>query len=271
MKLSDILLVSDIDGTTLVHTEPVPQKNIEAVRRFTKKGGRFSFATGRSIHAARIGMRDFAPNAPIIVLNGALGYDPHTGEEIISRPMGRDIAQAAAELAREIHAFAGVMMVTANDYYSVSQEEPGRSLSRRHSIITPKIARPEEISDPVYKVLLIAQTAKDAPRLRRLAGERYQERFSVVQSGDRFVELMGNGVSKGSTLRMVADMLPVSLQNIVAIGDNENDISMLDLAAVSAAPRNADERVKNHADMVLCHCQDGALAALIEHLEDRYE
>ena len=71
-KLSDLLLVSDIDGTLMNFPAPIPPRNIEALRRFTAAGGRFSVATGRSIASARPYVEQLPVNAPCILydLNG---------------------------------------------------------------------------------------------------------------------------------------------------------------------------------------------------------
>lgn len=74
-KLSDLLLVSDIDGTLMNFPAPIPPRNIEALRRFTAAGGRFSVATGRSIASARPYVEQLPVNAPCILYNGCAIYD----------------------------------------------------------------------------------------------------------------------------------------------------------------------------------------------------
>ena len=53
MKIADILLVSDLDGTLIGKDHQIPERNLEAIKRFKEKGGKFCVATGRSIESGR--------------------------------------------------------------------------------------------------------------------------------------------------------------------------------------------------------------------------
>ena len=69
MKLHDILIVSDIDGTLLPENLPIPIRNREALQRFSAKGGRFTLATGRSIGSAGRFLGELPVNVPAVCLN----------------------------------------------------------------------------------------------------------------------------------------------------------------------------------------------------------
>ena len=73
-RFAGCLLASDIDGT-LVSAGRIPERNVEAIRRFTQEGGLFALATGRSIQSARRYAALAGVNCPSIVFNGAIGYD----------------------------------------------------------------------------------------------------------------------------------------------------------------------------------------------------
>ena len=75
MSLKDILLITDMDGTLLGRDFKIPQRNIEAVHRFMDQGGNFAIATGRSKMSGAQYFRQTNPNAPCVLLNGAVLYD----------------------------------------------------------------------------------------------------------------------------------------------------------------------------------------------------
>ena len=84
MKLRDILIVSDIDGTLLPENLPIPIRNREALQRFSAKGGRFTLATGRSIGSAGRFLGELPVNVPAVCLNGCLLYH-YASETVLAR------------------------------------------------------------------------------------------------------------------------------------------------------------------------------------------
>ena len=74
-KISDILIVSDIDGTLLREANGLSEENRAAIKRFTDKGGRFTVSTGRAIEAAKLVLDESVVNAPSIHINGGYFYD----------------------------------------------------------------------------------------------------------------------------------------------------------------------------------------------------
>ena len=78
--LKGILLVSDVDGTLITRRFEMPRRNVEAIRRFTRKGGLFALATGRSEESAAPYAAQAGVNAPSVLLNGAALYDFQKGE-----------------------------------------------------------------------------------------------------------------------------------------------------------------------------------------------
>lgn len=260
---SEILLVSDMDGTALEHGQPVPTRNAPAIKRFIAAGGQFTFATGRAPGTALYTLEHFPVTLPVITLNGAVAFFPDTGERLIEHTLPGDIFPALLEIAKALSYLAGAMVVTNEEYVGISPTEPGRSLSTYHGIVTPKTYDGLPITSPIYKMLLVAERAEDTDRLRAAASV-YEDRFEVVISGERYIELLPKGVSKGNTIRELVERLGLQGKTILTIGDNENDLSMFQVAAVSAAPASARVEIQRAADRVVGPCLEGALADFID-------
>ena len=81
-RISDILIVTDVDGTLLREADGLSAENREAIKRFTDKGGHFTVSTGRAIEAARLVLEDSIINAPSIHINGGYLYDWQKDEVI---------------------------------------------------------------------------------------------------------------------------------------------------------------------------------------------
>ena len=95
------------------------------------------------------------------------------------------------------------------------------------------------------------------------------ERFDFVQSAPPYYEILPKGVSKGSVLLRLADLLGISRSRTVAVGDNNNDLSMLQAAALGVAVANATSQAKAAADLVLESTnEEDAVAELICRLEE---
>ena len=69
-SLSDILIVTDVDGTLLRAEQGISAQNLEAIKRFTEKGGHFTVSTGRAIDVAMELLKDIPINVPSIHING---------------------------------------------------------------------------------------------------------------------------------------------------------------------------------------------------------
>ncbi|HRU41225.1 MAG TPA: HAD-IIB family hydrolase, partial [Candidatus Diapherotrites archaeon] len=87
---------------------------------------------------------------------------------------------------------------------------------------------------------------------------------SVSQSMKHNLEVMNKGVNKGNAVRILAQMYGINREEIIAIGDNENDISMIEYAGLGIAMGNAEELLKRAADHVTGDYQEDGVAEAIE-------
>lgn len=269
-KLSELLLCSDIDGTALRLSEGIPPQNIEAVRRFTALGGHFTFATGRVPAMAREAAAHFCVNAPLIVANGAMLCEPGSLKVIEEHKITDGVYEAARELIELFDGRAAVIIADGDFYCPVSASEKSRQIAYTHPMVHTAPCKIEDAPESCHKFLILAEEKGQTAGLRQEM-EIFSGRFGVVVSGDRLVELIPQGVDKGRGLRRVAGMLGICPENTAAIGDNENDLELLQAAAFSAAPSDASLAVRARVDRVLCSCMDGALAMLIDELIKRCE
>ena len=79
-KISDILVITDLDNTLLTAKEGIPDYNIEMINKFQKLGGKFTVATGRSVESVSRYLGQISFNAPAITYNGGVIYDYQTGK-----------------------------------------------------------------------------------------------------------------------------------------------------------------------------------------------
>ena len=95
------------------------------------------------------------------------------------------------------------------------------------------------------------------------------EKVEITTSNDHDFELVPTGVSKGSTLALIALMYGIPLEQCAAVGDSENDLPMLKAAGLSFAMGNAPEQVRQAAHRVVPdNAQGGVVRAILSCLEE---
>jgi len=264
LKLQDIFLVSDLDGTLIGENHTIPQRNIDAIRRFQEQGGRFAIATGRSVDSGARYYRRVFPKGLCVMLNGSILYDcelDHIAAVFSLPPEAKEYARRLAEHFPEM----GYEAFTQRDQYVVKENQLVKEHMEHENLpCTP--VEDDCITEPWCKVLFAAE-----PDVKQQM-HAFTETFShpgvrFVQSDARFLEMLPEGVDKGSALEEILRQTGLKREKLIAIGDYYNDIEMLKTAGFAVVPSNAPKEIQQMADLVVGGCRFCAGAALIEYLE----
>lgn len=244
-------------------------------------------------------------NAPAITANGAYLYDLAADRCIYSVPMDAARAKEVALLVQSVSDRIGMRVSTprgslvnqnrlvpailrdigvipesgsvpGQGAYLAADGTPVTGLADPATVTVPASAycflQPLEAWDPTaepwYKLVLRGE-ADDLRAIRPMIEATFGDAFEYNTSSPRFLELQKRGCTKASALRRLADICaaedgcPI---RTVAVGDQENDISMLREADIAACPANATAEVKEFARYHLCHCAEGCIADLVGRL-----
>jgi Cof subfamily protein (haloacid dehalogenase superfamily) len=254
------LLAVDVDGT-LVGRDLCPSPRVtEAVRRATDGGLCVTLASGRGFPSLvrLISLLDL--RAPVI------GYQ---GAEIRDAESGKILYQATlpADLVEEVLSIPSGLEVTIHADDRVYLQ----ALRRERSFYDWAFGLPVEIVADFHRVLrrdplkfLIIGEPDVLDRYEPTLRVRFAGRLQVVRSHHLFLEGVALGVSKGSALTRVAEMLGVDREATVAVGDQDNDISMIRWAGLGVAMGNATAKVKAAADVIAPPVEEDGLAWVIE-------
>jgi Cof subfamily protein (haloacid dehalogenase superfamily) len=101
-------------------------------------------------------------------------------------------------------------------------------------------------------------------RIRKIVEENLRGKVTSTLSADFILEILASGVSKASGMRAALEFYGLTPSEVIAFGDEENDISMLSLAAYSVAPSNARQSVRETASMVIGPNTGDSIAAFLE-------
>ncbi|NLM78955.1 MAG: HAD family hydrolase [Ruminococcaceae bacterium] len=268
------LVATDIDGTLIDRGGLVSVENLAAIEALRECGVAFTLVTGRTDRQARIYVKQLQVRLPIIACNGAVIRDCATDQVIASTPVGiKDVMVLHDYLSRQGHDYicytpdtvyypAGSRRIELFVQYNRLQEQHGEQPITLLPLTDKVLA---DSAEDFVKMLAVLPDPEKMDALRRLL----QEKTTCVgeQSGDVVVDIMKAGVSKGRALQLLADRLHIAMDQVVALGDQENDISMLRVAGLGVAMGNAMPAVKAAADVVtLDHEQSGVAQAIRQHV-----
>lgn len=252
-KFDGYLILSDVDGT--FHFGDTIEINSEAVRYFTANGGRFAFATGRTVdYLLRPDLNEII-NAPACLFNGSVVYDYR--EKKLLRELRLDFT--LKEFFRRIRPVTGLLNgVYAYDSYT------GEGIVLKDLTQLPPYA--EDVRS--LKLVCTSPTEEMADRFRAFALETpFFETSVISKSWSVGVEFNPKEGTKGHALDFIKESLG-NIHTAIGIGDYENDIPLLTHGDIGIAVGNAQPAVKALADRVVCDAREYALRELIGLLDE---
>ncbi len=266
MKFQGILLCTDLDGTLIGSDGRISEDNRQAIEYFKREGGSFTFVTGRASHATRALISDIRPNAPIGCLNGAGIYDGERDEMLWADYLDHEV-DAMLDAVEAQMPDVGIILNVPHGVFFTNETTGNADYCRRRGINFPLRSR-SEIGHPYYKILFLHC---DGGRVEELAAFLHShpltERYSYIRSEYELYEILPKGVSKGDVMLRLADRLGIERSHTIAVGDYNNDVSMIRAAGVGYAVANAVEEAKAVADRVTVSNDESAIAAIIRDLD----
>lgn len=275
------LVALDLDGTLLNSRKEISPRTLAAIRRARERGVHVAIATGRTVHSTLHHARLAGTVGPHICCNGA-GILDEQGAVAIRRPL------PVAALVRTIEICkAEGLLIECYGVDGIYLDQPVRQmrtflgwvrgqtglagglrwwarewrLNRFRSVSNLK-KWAEEGGVPVLKVFVLGPPAE--LERARTAMEATLPQLEVSSSGPGNIELTAAGVSKGTALRQLGEWLKIPREQIIAVGDSYNDLTMLDYAGLGVAMGNAAPDVKAVAGHITATCDEDGVAQVIE-------
>jgi len=244
------LLAIDLDGTLLSSAKRVSDATATAVRDARHRGGvHVVLATARPPRTVMPFYRLLDLDAPMINYNGALVYDPSSDRVLMHRPIPLKTSLRIVHLARQM--FPDILISgEILDRWYTDRVDP------KHLTETARLCKPDQVApiekwmtQAVTKLLILGQPQK----LTQIAAAIYKEylhQVSVVQIDSDLLQIMHATVSKAQALRVIAGEMGIMRENVMAIGDNANDVGMLTWAGMGVAVANAVPQALAAAKMI---------------------
>ncbi len=259
---ADIKLVAiDLDGTLLPDNRNTAPENLAAIREAEAQGVIVVICTGRPYPSAdAVATRLGLTNNPIISYNGAVVRMPNAGELIFSQPVPADLAaqvvQDCVEQQLQVHYFLDDVM------YVPRVSAGARIYSSRSGIKPVPVGDLRQFAGTSPTKILVYAPPEVVRELRPEFERRYQGKLYVTTSMPEYLEFLHPEVSKGNALRALAEQYGVAMDQVMAIGDLLNDLSMIELAGIGVAVARADEALKARADYVTTSSKQAVAEAI---------
>ena len=265
-KFEGILICTDLDGTLLRDDKTISRENIEAIEYFKSEGGYFTFVTGRMPSFVSKMYNAINPNAPFGCINGGGIYDAEQNKYLWSMPLGDGVKELIDSVSVQLPQVA-MQVNTKNEIYFLNDNSAMVRFRRVTGVanITKKF---EDITEPILKIVFADENEERILNVEKiLKSHPKADNFDFIRSERRLYEILPKGVSKGSLLLKLANLLGVEREKTIAVGDYNNDVSMIKCAKIGYAVSNATDAVKAVADRVTVSNEENAIAKIIDELD----
>lgn len=249
------IFLTDMDGTLLCADKSITKENKEMVHALLDAGHVFAIASGRAYASLQRIIDELTirrPGCYVVANNGAQVYDMATGERI------RDLAfdNAAAKYLYEEAGKQGLYIQSYSDEYILgSRACPEYDAYVKEAGSAGIVEAPEiTLQRRLPKVLLVELSDHQKLVDFQKAHQDWQEGKCIsFFSSPHYLEYCPVGSSKGDALRFLCERLEIPVADSVAVGDEENDLSMIEAAGTGAAMCNAIPEILRAADVVTEH------------------
>jgi Cof subfamily protein (haloacid dehalogenase superfamily) len=263
------LLIVDIDGTIAGKSNQVTTRVKQAIRDAQSLGVKVGIATGRMYKSALRFHHEIGADVPLMAYQGAWIQDPATGVTHRHNPVPVEIARELIDYFEQPHLLDKLSIHVYRDdclYVRRIDTDTELYIGRSGIGVTPIPDLREVLTDRPTKILAMSEdTALIQTLLQDLRQQYSQSELHVTTSVPIFLETTQAGVNKGTAIDFVAtELLGIATENVMAIGDNYNDVEMLSYAGIGVAMGNAPEDVRQIADWVAPDIEGDGVAVAIE-------
>ncbi|MBZ5642323.1 MAG: Cof-type HAD-IIB family hydrolase [Acidobacteriia bacterium] len=268
------LIALDIDGTLLDDHSRLPESNRRAVAEASARGIEIALVTGRRYDFAMPIARQFPCPLTMIVNNGAL-VKSSAGETQMVRLLPRGVARRVLDMTSEFREMPSVCFDRPREnqliFERIDWEDPlrGPYFARNREFISQMSPLYKCLTEDPIQIMFTGSVERARAVESVLAGSPLRSEYSlaatIYQNRDfGMVDVIPAGCSKGSTLAEWVGRRGWSREDVMAIGDNHNDLEMLHYAGLAVVMGNSVPELKSRGWRETLTNGEGGVAAAIE-------
>ncbi|GEQ32501.1 Cof-type HAD-IIB family hydrolase [Marinilactibacillus psychrotolerans] len=264
------LIASDMDGTLLNDHIDVSLSNAQAIKLAQAKGLHFLIATGRDYPLATHPLKDHNIECPIITLNGAQLFDKE-GKNLYNKGLEKNVVKKIRSIISQ-YSDVHEELMTSDGIYSSNREERLKTVASMLADLNPDLtfedamesatAHVEEmnikfvdsldsvVEDNHIVILKVSAHSEEGPAILKPLKEQLANevpKLAITASSKKNIEINHESAQKGIAIAQYAKKLGIKAEEVMTIGDNINDLSMLTWAKYGTAVANAVPEAKEAA------------------------
>jgi Cof subfamily protein (haloacid dehalogenase superfamily) len=267
------LVASDLDGTLLNKNKEITPRLFEALEKLDELGIYFVPSTGRPFGTVPKAIKELPFLKYVITSNGATIYDATEQKNIIENYLTPEAVDAVIEVAKELpiiteyfiegKAFIAKAvyddlspfdLTESHEFYIKNSRTPVEDFwneMKRNSTVLENI-------NLVFKDMELRKEIWDRLKALGLA--------SVTAATTKNIEITSLYATKAQALEKLCEVLGFSRENVLAMGDGDNDMPMIQFAGIGVAMANGEEHIKQAADIIADDCNDFGAAKILEQI-----
>lgn len=258
------MLVLDLDDTLLTDDHKISQRNKEMLLKAQANGVKVVLASGRPTPS----MLQFAKELEldryqsyIISFNGAVITDMSSNQQIFERMLTMDEVHSLHDfsLKHNVHIITysnkGIISESESEYITIEKQLTGLPLNVVSSFKM-------EVDTPVVKCILLEDPERLKPVEQILKAQRKD--LSVAFSKPFFLEVMPKGIDKAASIEMLAKLLNIKQEQIIAVGNAGNDLTMIEYAGLGIWVDNVTPELRDRADFIVSSNMQDGVAEVVE-------
>ena len=263
------LVAIDIDGTLITDNKEVTPRTIETIKEASRKGIKVIICSGRSFYrlekyVEEVGLKK--ENQCSICFNGGMIVENKTKNIIYSQHLDTEEVKELIQLGKILEL---PMMIYAKDtHYTEKIPDIIKQNDKNLEGLNLKVVHFDEINfnkeeNYIYKVCFIDKPEKIKEKRKEIPKELV-EKYEVTSSVPEYIEIVKKGIKKSEGIKAVMQIYGIKQEEVMAIGDGENDVEMLKFAGLGVAMENASDYVKEFADVITTSNNKDGVANAIE-------
>ena len=266
MKFDGITIVSDMDGTLLTTDKKISNENKNAIEYFKQNGGTFTIASGRVYDRITMYADELNLKGPVISHNGGVVYDTSENKVLYKKTLDKKISQVIEDVLLKYPDY-GLEVFGVSEVCFLNNNETIQKHIEDEKFENIRWITHKEIDFDVVKILF-AHTPEKISVLENEIPLLYGNKYSVYRSDKYYYEILPIGLTKCSALFYLREFLGKNAKKIYAVGDNMNDLELIEGADVGITLKNGASGLKKRADFILPYTNDeSAISKLIDLIE----
>ena len=258
-KIGYPLILTDFDGTLVRSDKTILDETYQAIAEYKESGGHFAISTGRMLSSILPIAREMGLTGLVAACQGALIADIASGELVVDGSMEKadavEICRTLESMGLHVHAYE------TDKFYSNMDDDLLAyycSIVKEEAVVVKDMPLFELLAckDMRVRKLVVMLYPKQRDGIYERLLELFGDKFYVTCSAPILVEICNPEYTKGTSLEKIAEYYGIPVEKTIAVGDSLNDLPMIERAGLGIAVGNAEEELKEKADVTLMATND---------------